>query len=328
MDENPKGLWISKGVEGPDGRTYFYIDPETIVQKASASDQKRTRSWIEYVAAGSGVIAILGITTYGLGLLALWIPIWWAFTDDAATAWHAASIVPQSRVAGLGIGQLIGWPTLWLLTYWFPYLGISIAGNLTSDYASQHLGRRAALIAGLAFYSLMGSIGFTLAAWGYFGWTVQTLVVTFVVAFMGFLTFFLVVLWYRATKQKGKAAPQDDAGDPPRSDAGQTTEVDPSKNAEDNKTARWWWVWLLVGIVPYYVFAAVDVMGSDPALPDVDITGVQDKHDMQGALLTHTDGFWYVFDDEGKNKGELTALRDDQVVTVKFSPEDKSSEGE
>jgi hypothetical protein len=52
----------------------------------------------------------------------------------------------------------------------------------------------------------------------------------------------------------------------------------------------------------------------EPSLPKVVITG---SKDMNGTLLAHTDGFWYVFKDEGENKGHLMAIPDGKVRTVR-----------
>jgi hypothetical protein len=69
--------------------------------------QSQARSWLEYVAVSTGVIAVLGVLTYAQGILTLWITIWRTYTGDASTAWYAASLVPKTVVAGVGIGQLV-----------------------------------------------------------------------------------------------------------------------------------------------------------------------------------------------------------------------------
>jgi hypothetical protein len=74
-----------------------------------------------------------------------------------------------------------------------------------------------------------------------------------------------------------------------------------------------------------YVSAGAGIALDNPSLPAVDISGVKD---VDGALLTHTEGFWYVFDVAGEHKGELIALRDDQVTAVTITSENTSSEGD
>jgi hypothetical protein len=66
----------------------------------------------------------------------------------------------------------------------------------------------------------------------------------------------------------------------------------------------------LVLIIFQYGIAAVNVSINKPTLPTVDING--DKGP-KGALLTHTDGFWYVFDRKGDNRDKLVAISDDEV---------------
>jgi len=78
-----------------------------------------------------------------------------------------------------------------------------------------------------------------------------------------------------------------------------------------------------VGVVPHYVVGALSVALTNPDRPTVEVDGAKN---MQGAFLSHTDGFWFVFDVEGDNKGKLIALRDDQVNTVTFSSQDKTKD--
>jgi hypothetical protein len=83
LSENPKGMWVDTHTvrkheehgamlptEGPNRRMYVYVGPETLAEKVDPSHQNR-HSWIEYIAAASGIIATLGFLTYGLGLLSL-----------------------------------------------------------------------------------------------------------------------------------------------------------------------------------------------------------------------------------------------------------------
>jgi hypothetical protein len=83
-----------------DGRVYVYMPARNATEKGAeqnaapqvAEDPARTppRSWLEYVAVGTGVIAVLGGLIYAQGLLTLWIPIWRTYTSEASTAWYAA----------------------------------------------------------------------------------------------------------------------------------------------------------------------------------------------------------------------------------------------
>jgi hypothetical protein len=75
---------------------------------------------------------------------------------------------------------------------------------------------------------------------------------------------------------------------------------------------RYQWVVLVVFITVLYVGSAVNVAFSAPPLPPVEISATTKT---KGTLLTHTDGFWYVFNREG----DLIAVPDDEVKTVRVS---------
>jgi hypothetical protein len=313
--------------EGPNGRMYAYVDPETLAEKVDPSHQNQ-HSWIEYIAAGSGIIAILGFLTYGLGLLALWIPIWRNYTDEATAAWYAASLVPQTRVAGQGVGQLLGWPTYLLLCYWIPYLGLSIVDSIVSGYVSRRWGylksRFWVRLAIVEIYALLTAVFATAWLWIMFDWGFQTLIVALAIGLVIINgVAFSISFWKRSRKRQDKGAREDAVEDPHRSDAAQPTEGDSNKGTEDEKSGWQWWKWLQVGVVPYYVVGALSVALTNPDLPTVEVDGAKN---MQGAFLSHTDGFWFVFDVEGDNKGKLIALRDDQVNTVTFSSQDKTKD--
>jgi excisionase family DNA binding protein len=54
-----------------DGRMYVYLDGKNDVEKDEAhrqsgdAAQNQSRTWLEYLAAGAGVVALLGGLTYG-----------------------------------------------------------------------------------------------------------------------------------------------------------------------------------------------------------------------------------------------------------------------
>jgi hypothetical protein len=75
---------------------------------------------------------------------------------------------------------------------------------------------------------------------------------------------------------------------------------------------RYWWVGLAVFITVLYVGSAVNVAFSAPPLPPVEISATTET---KGRLLAHTEGFWYVFNQEG----DLIAIPDGEVKTVRVS---------
>jgi hypothetical protein len=88
-------------------------------------------------------------------------------------------------------------------------------------------------------------------------------------------------------------------------------------------TTKRWWLWPVLSVAFVYGIAVIRVFLEAPALPEVEISGGQD---VEGVLLTYTDGFWYLFDLAGENKGNLVAIRDDQAETVMFPPQPPRSE--
>ena len=84
--------------------------------ESGAANENQRRSWWDYVAGVSGLLVVLGLAVYTLGLFALWAPIATTYTHDVVTAWHAASLVPRPVVVGLGVRQLVAFPLIATIT--------------------------------------------------------------------------------------------------------------------------------------------------------------------------------------------------------------------
>jgi hypothetical protein len=66
-----------------------------------------------------------------------------------------------------------------------------------------------------------------------------------------------------------------------------------------------------------FIAAFLLTIPSDPPLPRVDIDVKDKDKDAVGTLLTHTEGFWYVFEQQGNEPGsKLTIIPDDEVKTA------------
>jgi hypothetical protein len=302
----------------PDGRRYVWWDDEwaasTInkgVDDPKNQDQGQSHSWVEYLAAGSGILALLGFLTYGLGLLAIWIPIRTAYTNDLATAWYAASLVPRTVVAGLGFAKLIGMPTLVTVGAF----SIVLISNWFWDYVARWS----------YWFVLLLVEGFMLLSIGLYirdaaaqyDWSLRTQA-TFLVGIAVALNaaFILFVRFsnrfrLRAARRRQEERAQDSRDEDGEDGVGRGPESDGTTSTEGSspESSRAW-IWLLVLIIFQYGIAAVNVSINKPTLPTVDING--DKGP-KGALLTHTDGFWYVFDRKGDNRDKLVAISDDEV---------------
>jgi len=271
---------------------------ETRDEKASAADEHQ-RSWWDIVAGVSGLVALLGALAYGLGLLALWVPIWRTYTGDWQTAWFAVSLVPNTVVAGMGVLRIVAMPTFYFLIFVGGYIGFI----LLQDYLSQRYGRTIGLLAVLvpAEAAMLGGFGWSVVQYSWAkDWNLQTLIAALVgmAVILNLIFFVLPMIWYRRKSRRQR--------DSQRSNDTQ----DATQRRNDTQDAKNWWVWLLVAFLLNYVIAAVSVFLAEPPLPAVDIRG---EEAAEGALLAHTDGFWYVFDQEH----ELIAIPDDDIESVR-----------
>jgi hypothetical protein len=325
------------------GRVYAYVpeqkaaEGDARVPQPEDSEQGQSHSWLEYVAAGTGAIALLGGLTYGLGLLALWIPIWRAYTHSASSAWYAVSLVPKTVVAGLGLAQLVAIPTVYVVG--------SVAAFLFVAQGRYYVEKRWGKKGPWAFVELLMLGTLVLLAW-----TIGTIfedlslqvLVAIVVAPLLIGNAILLSTFLRDKRRRDRVARMEadranatEASD--KEEVANTARDIPPTGDDSNDIARPWvrrlfrpagiWPPLIVliwFIVSAYIGAIINICACPPPLSNVEMSG---KKDMKGALLAHTDGFWYVFDVAGKNKGELIALRDDQVETVTLSSEGKSSDG-
>jgi hypothetical protein len=70
----------------------------------------------------AALLTVVGVSTYVLGLVGLAIPISRRFNTDLSTAWYVVSLLPRTIVAGQGIRIWVQWPffitVVLLLTKW------------------------------------------------------------------------------------------------------------------------------------------------------------------------------------------------------------------
>ena len=73
------------------------------------------------------------------------------------------------------------------------------------------------------------------------------------------------------------------------------------------------WISVLFGLVVMVVVAStIGAIKSEPPLPAVGVAG---STSIDGDLLAHVDGFWYVFDEQGT----LVAIPDEEVTEVRIT---------
>jgi hypothetical protein len=65
-----------------------------------------------------------------------------------------------------------------------------------------------------------------------------------------------------------------------------------------------------VALAASFVVAFMLTLVDKPPLPT---TTKMRNSEIKGKLLTHAEGFWYLYPDEGQHKGNLIAIPDDEV---------------
>jgi hypothetical protein len=241
----------------------------------------------------AAILTAAGVTIYALGLIGLAIPISRKFTEDLTTAWYAVSLLPRTVVAGQGVRFWIQWPLFltafllliaWLLPGWLltgapiaTIVLLTIALSAFSFAAALHSKAPEAPEAPEATMRRnLRSPEETTRSWA------RSLVISVPLMTVGIAVVATVFL-------SGKAMP-------------------------------------LTYEVPV-LFAGSFLMGvpraitTNPPLPKVEITkkagatmeANSSPPDVAGHLITHSDGFWYLFD--GNN--ELLSIPDDQVLEVR-----------
>ena len=215
-----------------------------------------------------------------MGLLVLWIPISLSYTHDLATAWYAVSLVPRPVVVGLGVGKLFAAPVLILVAVmffsWFLVIPINFAIDFLVDKIFDPTGEA-------SFYVVRyARLGVALLLGILYLWLVAVFTgVTPRSLFLGLALFPVWLYFWWLLRQ--------------------TTITD----EDADKWARQGWDDPYVSAVSWGVVAG-------PPLPTVEISATGET---RGALLSHAEGFWYVFNREG----ELVAIPDSKVNTVRIS---------
>jgi hypothetical protein len=321
----PHGVW-------PDGGVYVCIDTKkdgggetetTHAEKSGGTDPANGYSLT--LANAASLVTIVGAATYVTGLLAFWGPIRRAYTHDFVTAWHATSLVPRVVIAGQGVKELL-LPCLilaligsvialaFMYQFWLFRNRRGTVGSLLAGLVSWFIYSNVVLLFLGKYFLGLGLLDFYARGYKespYYAWTHGTpfdwmpffllaivmgciLGATYIVArlfirrvrnssdglqatsFLGYLEGILRPLWRRPRRHFVAALA------------------------------------LMFGALFFWVLF-ISISYSPPPLATVEISGTRPA---EGKLVTHTDGFWYIFDSEGG----LVAIPDIEVKTARVSP--------
>lgn len=279
--------------------------------------------WWKAIVDVSALFAVLAATVYAVGLFALWAPLATKVTQDFPTSWYAVSLIPRMAVVGEGIRALLGFPILILLgTLAFPFIpGVFYAsmralGRLTAKLTKKSMPGASLLQSKLtrfdigetvyghrdfddyeewyqqnkrdlsrAFKQSVVIIAVVLLLTLFFDFLRWDLYVAATVGTIGAMTGYAFV--YRSLEWQEKGMPYI-------------------------VSRRWF----LRGLTVLYITAVVNslvlAVGNEPHLLYV---ATDFKGASKGRLVTHSDGYWYIFD----GKGILRAIPDADAGAVRVS---------
>jgi len=312
---------------------YVYLDVEEGVDGTDASTKERGANGehsggMLRLADVASLIAVAGAGTYVVGLFAFWYPISTTYTGDFATAWYATSLVSRNVIVGHGVQQLL-LPYLALMLF----MGAMQLLYLYTDFrftSRDTLLKRATYTVIITVTALLQLIAvFWGLLWYYlgsanpvalfiywttlWGWLPPNSVRAFIA--LGLIFSGLLYAWVAVLASI------------PRSEGHRTPTA--SSFGERLQTTRQFWLAhrphsiaaVTLFFVAFFVFVLlISLLDTKPPLSTVEVSG---QRPVKGALLTHSDGFWYVFerqedkqkDKQGKGKPEakLVAINDDKV---------------
>jgi len=284
------------------------------------------------IAGAATLITISATSIYVLGLIALGYPIYSRITKNSSTALYVVSVVPRKMVAGHGVRFLLGIPLIW--TFLFAvFLSVAQlvyrAVDIRSSYVENPILNQTIttcldalpLIASIFVVILLLGLHEVLSAAGLYN------------------------IFYPYTSLRPIAG-----GESPRP-AAIADQADPQDYAGERDLLEFFapslvlanvigciggavggfilvtegWNWealfeaLVVVIVINFVANVLVVISIKPPMPKVEVfrDGADESKPIRGYLLAHSEGLWYIFDDEYK---ALQTIRDDKAVVDVLYP--------
>jgi len=284
------------------------------------------------IAGAATLITISATSIYVLGLVALGYPVYSRITKNSSTALYVVSVVPRTVVAGHGMRFLLGIPLIWTLLF-AAFLSVAQlvyrAVDVRSSYVEVPILDQT-ITTYLDALPVIASIIVVLVLLGLHE----------VLSAAG-----LYNIFYPYTSLRPIAG-----GESPRP-AAIADQADPQDYAGERDLLEFFapsllianvigcvggavggfilvsegWNWeaifeaLVVIIVINFVANVLVVISIKPPMPKVEVTrdGEDTSKPIRGYLLAHSEGLWYIFDDEYK---ALQTIRDDKAVVDVLYP--------
>ena len=307
--------------KGADGRVHVFLP---------SANEKRL---LLDLAQASAILTVIASATYVLGLFAVWIPIVTTYTHDLTTGWYAASLVGRNVVIAQGINLLLLPPiTLYLVYEIVLLIGFYMGRRFRQkeELAARRNERRytyviaVALLLGWFYIFILSKAGGVSALKEAFAgaWLASPRIWIGVALIVGsfFLLVVLEAIWDAVWET------------PPSAHVGSSNIFGIEDNFFDIKD--FWQAYgslmkhrysgdkardnlkgaVLISTLYFFVILSTIIWFHKPALPSIVLS--KEERTVEGRLLAHTDGFWYVVNAE---RG-LIAIPDDKVKHVQAPP--------
>jgi excisionase family DNA binding protein len=306
-----------------DGHVYVYLDEDgealgTKEREVKGEGEGRALQLLDVAS----LLAVVSIATYVVGLFAYWYPISKNYTEDFSAAWYATSLVPRSVVVGHGVKQL-------LLPYLVALLVFGVFGVcflfLAFNFQRRKVHRGVQILVYVSITIFVGALSVYLVSIYYLGVagpvgsfrnfvrangelsTAQQLAV-FALQVLFFCLILPASLLFRSV-HKGKKSPTKASGFGEMLRLiGQRLGSSPRRsNAAVSLVFLAYFVWVIY----------VSLIAVKSPLSKVELSG---QRHVKGKLLTHADGYWYIFEQRGiMQEAKLVAIPDNDVKEVRVS---------
>ncbi len=287
-----------------------------VIGRSTTSEPTSDGPWWKAIVELSALFAVIATTVYVVGLFALWIPLATQITHDFSTSWYAVSLMPQITVVGQGVKALLGYPLLIASALIaFPFLmsifveplvrklvrplnkpavavssKVQVFGSLRNHFRPVFVRPHfesytewwdwyRGFGVGHLFFAIVGLSLPLLGGWSWFNYA--AFVLTTIGSWIG-------ADWImRSLDGVHEAAPRI-------------------------RSRRWFFRGLVCTYATLIISTFLLAGDEKPALPYATTEFEEVK---EGLLVAHSDGYWYLFDEEG----QLRAVPDDEAGAIQVS---------